>query len=160
MESVAALDRYQADLDRRSDQSRLPTPTPRTGIDFTSNDYLGLASSKRLADALTAAISRGTPIGAGGCRLLRGNTAEHEALETAAARFFRAERTLFFGSGYLANFAVFSTLPQRDDVVAIDELVHATPRDGLRACRAPFAVARHNDPESFEEAIRAYRAGG
>jgi 8-amino-7-oxononanoate synthase len=160
MESVTALDRYQADLDRLSDQSRLRTLTPRTGIDFTSNDYLGLASSKRLADALTAAISRGTPIGAGGSRLLRGNTAEHEALEAAAARFFHAERTLFFASGYLANFAVLSTLPQRDDLVVIDEFVHASTRDGLRACRAPFAVARHNDPASFEEAIRAYRARG
>ena len=160
MESVTALDRYQADLDRLSDQSRLRTLTPRTGIDFTSNDYLGLASSKRLADALTAAISRGTPIGAGGSRLLRGNTAEHEALEAAAARFFHAERTLFFASGYLANFAVLSTLPQRDDLVVIDEFVHASTRDGLRACRAPFAVARHNDPASFEQAINAYRARG
>jgi 8-amino-7-oxononanoate synthase len=160
MDSAPALDRYQEDLDRLSSQSRIRTLAPRTGIDFTSNDYLGLATSKRLADALTAAISRGTPIGAGGSRLLRGNTAEHEALETAAARFFRAERTLFFGSGYLANFAVFSTLPQRDDLVVIDELVHASTRDGLRACRAPFAVARHNDPESFEAAIRDFRAGG
>jgi 8-amino-7-oxononanoate synthase len=160
MESVPALDRYQADLDRLSDQSRLRTLAPRTGIDFTSNDYLGLASSKRLADALAAAISRGTPIGAGGSRLLRGNTAEHEALEAAAARFFRAERTLFFASGYLANFAVLSTLPQRDDLVVIDELVHASTRDGLRACRAPFVVARHNDPASFEDAILTYRAQG
>lgn len=160
MESAPAFDRYQADLDRLCDQSRIRTLAPSAGIDFTSNDYLGLATSKRLAEALTAAISRGTPIGAGGSRLLRGNTAEHEALEGAAARFFRTERTLFFGSGYLANFAVFSTLPQRDDLVIIDELVHASTRDGLRACRAPFAVARHNDPESFEEAIRAFRAGG
>ena len=160
MESVPALDRYQADLDRLSDQSRLRTLAPRIGIDFTSNDYLGLASSKRLADALAAAISRGTPIGAGGSRLLRGNTPEHEALEAAAAQFFHAECTLFFGSGYLANFAVLSTLPQRDDLVVIDELVHASTRDGLRACRAPFVVARHNDPASFEDAIRAYRAQG
>jgi 8-amino-7-oxononanoate synthase len=160
MQPVAALDRYQADLDRLSGQSRLRALAPRTGIDFTSNDYLGLASSKRLADALTAAIARGTPIGAGGSRLLRGNTAEHEALEAAAAQFFRAERTLFFASGYLANFAVLSTLPQRDDLVVVDEFVHASTRDGLRACRAPHAVARHNDPASFEEAISAYRSRG
>jgi 8-amino-7-oxononanoate synthase len=160
MESVRALDRYQADLDRLSDQSRLRTLAPRAGIDFTSNDYLGLATSKRLAGALSAAISRGTPIGAGGSRLLRGNTEEHEALEAAAARFFRTERTVFFASGYLANFAVLSTLPQRDDVVVIDELVHASMRDGLRAGRAPFVAARHNDPASFEDAILGYRAQG
>jgi 8-amino-7-oxononanoate synthase len=160
MQSASALDRYQADLDRLCEQSRIRTIAPATGIDFTSNDYLGLASSKRLADALTAAISRGTPIGAGGSRLLRGNTAEHEALEAAACRFFGAERTLFFASGYLANFAVLSTLPQRDDLVVIDEWVHASTRDGLRACRAPFTVARHNDPAAFEDAIREYRTRG
>jgi 8-amino-7-oxononanoate synthase len=157
---VPALDLYRADLNRLSEQSRLRALAPRTGIDFTSNDYLALATSRRLADAVTAAISAGTPIGAGGSRLLRGNTAEHEAIEAAAARFFHAERTLFFGSGYLANFAVLSTLPQRDDLVVIDELVHASTREGLRAGRAAFAEARHNDAASVEEAIRAYRADG
>jgi 8-amino-7-oxononanoate synthase len=160
MEFAPALDRYRADLDRLADQSRIRTLAANAGIDFTSNDYLGLAASGRLASALTAAISRGTPIGAGGSRLLRGNTAEHEMLEEAAARFFHSERTLFFGSGYVANFAVLSTLPQRDDLVVIDELVHASARDGLRACRAPHAVARHNDAASFEDAVLAYRAAG
>jgi len=160
MPTASGLDRYQADLDRLSDQSLIRRLAPSAGLDFTSNDYLGLAASPRLADALTAAIARGTAIGAGGSRLLRGNTAEHESLEAAAARFFHTERTLFFGSGYLANFAVLSTLPQREDLVVIDELVHASTRDGLRACRAPFSVAHHNDPAAFEDAIRAYRNRG
>jgi len=160
MEFAPALDRYRADLDRLADQSRIRSLAANSGIDFTSNDYLGLAASKRLSAAVTAAISGGTPIGAGGSRLLRGNTAEHEMLEAAAARFFHSERTLFFGSGYVANFAALSTLPQRDDLVVIDELVHASARDGLRACRAPHAVARHNDPASFEDAMVAYRAAG
>jgi 8-amino-7-oxononanoate synthase len=160
MHSAAGLDRYQADLDRLSGQSLIRRLAPNTGIDFTSNDYLGLATSTRLADALRAAISRGTAIGAGGSRLLRGNTPEHEALESAAARFFHAESTLFFGSGYLANFAILSTLPQREDLVIIDEFVHASTRDGLRAGRAPFVVAAHNDPAAVEEAIRSYRERG
>jgi 8-amino-7-oxononanoate synthase len=160
MQSARGLDRYRADLEGLAAQHRIRTLASSSGIDFTSNDYLGLAASKRLADALTTAIARGTPIGAGGSRLLRGNGAEHEALEAAASRFFRAERTLFFGSGYLANFAVLSTLPQRDDLVVIDELVHASMRDGLRACRAPFKVTGHNDPGAFEDAIREYRARG
>ncbi len=160
MQTASPLDRYQADLDRLRDQSRIRRLAPGAGIDFTSNDYLGLAASRRLADALTAAVARGTAVGAGGSRLLRGNTAEHESLEAAAAHFFRAERSLFFGSGYLANFAVLSTLPQREDLVVIDELIHASSRDGLRACRAPFSVAHHNDPAAFEDAIRAYRHRG
>lgn len=51
-------------------------------MDFTSNDYLGLAGAPRLKAATSAAIERGVPAGAGGSRLLRGNHAEHQALES------------------------------------------------------------------------------
>ncbi|TIW30189.1 MAG: aminotransferase class I/II-fold pyridoxal phosphate-dependent enzyme, partial [Mesorhizobium sp.] len=74
----------------------------------SSNDYLGLAASKRLGDAVAAAIARGTPVGATGSRLLRGNAPEHEELEADAATFFGAERALFFGGGYIANFALLT----------------------------------------------------
>jgi 8-amino-7-oxononanoate synthase len=155
-----ALDPYHAALHGLADQSRLRKLSLSSGLDFTSNDYLGLATSKRLAAALTAALARGTPIGAGGSRLLRGNAPEHEQLEAAAAAFFHAERTLFFGSGYLANFAVFSTLPQRDDLIVLDELVHASVREGVRAGRAATAQAAHNDTDAIEAQIRAWRAQG
>ena len=58
----------------------------RSGADFSSNDYLGLASSSELAAAIEAAVARGIPVGAGGSRLLRGNDPEHEALESEAAQ--------------------------------------------------------------------------
>jgi 8-amino-7-oxononanoate synthase len=121
---------------------------------------LGLAASKRLTCAVSAAIVRGTAIGAGGSRLLRGNAPEHEELEAVAAAFFHAERTLFFVSGYVANFALFSTLPQRDDLVILDELIHASVREGVRAGRAASVDARHNDVTSVEAAIRIWHAGG
>jgi 8-amino-7-oxononanoate synthase len=138
----------------------LRTLQTQSGIDFTSNDYLGLAASKRLGSAITAAIGRGTAIGAGGSRLLRGNAPEHEELETVAAEFFGAESALFFGSGYIANFALFSTLPQRGDLVILDELIHASAREGVRAGRAESVDARHNDVASMESAIRTWRAHG
>ena len=156
----AALKPYQAQLQDLSRQSRLRTLEARSGLDFTSNDYLGLAGSKRLAGAVSAAIARGTPIGAGGSRLLRGNAPEHEQLEAAAAAFFHAERTLFFASGYAANFALFSTLPHRDDLVVLDQLIHASAREGVRAGRAATREARHNDADAVEDAIRAWRADG
>jgi 8-amino-7-oxononanoate synthase len=156
----AALEPYQAALLGLSSQSRLRTLAPRSGHDFSSNDYLGLASSRRLARAVSAAIARGTAIGAGGSRLLRGNHPEHEELEAAAATFFHCERTLFFGSGYGANFALYSTLPQRDDLVILDALIHASVREGVRAGRAASLEARHNDVGAVEELIRTWRAGG
>jgi 8-amino-7-oxononanoate synthase len=154
------LDVYRAQLRGLAEQSRLRTLERRSGLDFTSNDYLGLATSKRLAGVVTAALARGTPIGAGGSRLLRGNAPEHDELEAAAATFFHAERTLFFSSGYLANFAVFSTLPQRGDLIVLDELVHASTREGARAGRAGTVIARHNDSNAVEHEIRAWRGRG
>ncbi|HTV96807.1 MAG TPA: 8-amino-7-oxononanoate synthase [Steroidobacteraceae bacterium] len=157
---ASGLAPYQAALDALTDQSRKRSLAPRVGLDFTSNDYLGLAACARLKAAVTSALARGTPVGAGGSRLLRGNAPEHEALEAKAAAFFRAERTLFFGSGYFANYAVLSTLPQRDDLVVLDALVHASAHEGARAGRAQFTCAAHNDPAAFEKAIQDFRGSG
>jgi 8-amino-7-oxononanoate synthase len=158
--TASGLASYQAALDELAESSRLRSLVPRQGLDFTSNDYLGLAASPRLGRAVTAAIARGTPVGAGGSRLLRGNAAEHEALETRAAAFFRAERALFFGSGYVANYALLSTLPQSGDLLVLDALVHASAHEGARAGRAQFTSAAHNDAGAFEEAVRTWRDGG
>jgi 8-amino-7-oxononanoate synthase len=158
--TASGLASYQAALDELAGSSRLRSLVPRRGLDFTSNDYLGLAASPRLGQAVTAAIARGTPVGAGGSRLLRGNAAEHEALEARAAAFFRAERALFFGSGYVANYALLSTLPQSGDLLVLDALVHASAHEGARAGRAQFTKAAHNDAGAFEEAVRTWRAGG
>jgi 8-amino-7-oxononanoate synthase len=158
--TAAGLASYRSALDELADASRLRSLAPRQGVDFTSNDYLGLASSPRLAGAVTAAIARGTPVGAGGSRLLRGNAPEHEALEARAAAFFGAERALFFGSGYSANYALLSTLPQRGDLLILDALVHASAHEGARAGRAQVTQAAHNEAGAFEEAIRAWREGG
>jgi 8-amino-7-oxononanoate synthase len=114
----------------------LRTLRQRSGIDFTSNDYLGLAEAAELRRAAADAVARGVPVGAGGSRLLRGNHPEHEALEAEAAAHFGAETALYFGGGYVANFAIFSTLPQAGDLVLHDELIRASVHEGLRRSRA------------------------
>ncbi|MFX7571063.1 aminotransferase class I/II-fold pyridoxal phosphate-dependent enzyme, partial [Acinetobacter baumannii] len=86
----------------------------------------------RIKQAVAAALEAGTPVGAGGSRLLRGTCEEHERLETEAAAFFRVETALFFGGGYVANFAVLTTLPQRGDLLVLDALVHASIHEGAR----------------------------
>jgi 8-amino-7-oxononanoate synthase len=154
------LERYEASLQGLAGNNRLRRLSPRTGLDFASNDYIGLATSKRLVDAVAAALANGTPVGAAGSRLLRGNAPEHEALEAAAAEFFGAERALFFGGGYVANFAVLTTLPQKGDLVVLDELIHASAHEGARAGRAQVVKAAHNDAGAVESAIREWRAAG
>ncbi len=141
-------------------RGRLRALEPRLGADFTSNDYLGLAESPELQRAVMAALARGVPIGAGGSRLLRGNHAEHEALEAEAARFFSAESALFFGGGFIANTAIFATLPARGDLIVHDELIHASAHEGMRLSKAEAVSARHNDATSFDEVISDWRTAG
>ena len=151
---------YAAALNALRDDDRLRSLTPRAGIDFSSNDYLALAGCQRMRKAIAAAVEAGTPIGAGGSRLLRGNCAEHESLEAEAARFFGAEAAVFFASGYIANFAVLTTLPQRGDLLVLDALVHASIHEGARAGRAEFRLTAHNDAGSIEDVIRTWRSDG
>lgn len=158
--SVAPLARYDATLQGLARKDRLRTLSPRAGLDFSSNDYLGLAGSKRMAEAVSAALAAGTPVGATGSRLLRGNDPEHEALEAKAADFFGAKRALFFGGGYVANLAVLTTLPQKGDLVVLDELIHASAHEGARAGRAEVAQAAHNDANAVGDAIATWRARG
>lgn len=154
------LARYATKLEQLRQKDRLRALSRDIGADFTSNDYLGLAASPVMGDALIAAIERGVPAGAGGSRLLRGNHAEHEALEEEAATFFRCERMLYFGSGYAANLAVLSTLPQRGDLIVHDCLVHASAHEGMKAGRADVVSVPHNDAGAIDDAIRAWRAAG
>ncbi len=151
---------YAADLSALEKDDRLRSLKPRAGIDFSSNDYLALANCPRMRKAISAAVEAGTPIGAGGSRLLRGNCVEHERLEAEAAKFFGAEAAIFFASGYTANFSVLTTLPQRGDLLVLDQLVHASIHEGARAGRAEFRFSAHNDANSVEEVIRTWRSQG
>jgi 8-amino-7-oxononanoate synthase len=151
---------HERSLEALARRGRRRALTSFSGADFTSNDYLGLASSAELKAAARGALDRDVPIGSGGSRLLRGNHREHEALESEAAAFFGAESALFFGGGFIANLALFSALPQRGDVVVHDALIHASVHDGMRMGKAERAEARHNDAQSFEDAIKDWRAAG
>lgn len=154
------LERYARlleDLDTKQARRALRSGS---GIDFTSNDYLGLAGSPRLAAATMRALEQGVPCGSGGSRLLRGNHPEHERLEHEAARFFNAERVLLFGSGYAANLGILSTLPQRGDLVLHDEHIHASAHDGIKLGRAGATAFAHNDAGAAEDAIKSWRRAG
>ncbi|WP_024576202.1 MULTISPECIES: 8-amino-7-oxononanoate synthase [unclassified Afipia] len=153
-------EKFEADLRDLAGKGRLRSLRGRTGIDFTSNDYLGLAESDELKCAATEAIARGVPVGSGGSRLLRGNQDEHEALESEAASYFGAETALYFGGGYVANFAIFSTLPQQGDLVVHDELIHASVHEGMRRGRAETVSIPHNSIDAFDAAIVRWRAAG
>lgn len=156
----ARLARFETALEGLARKDRRRRLEPREGLDFASNDYLGLAASHRMAAAVRDAVGRGVPVGAAGSRLLRGNHPEHEALEAEAAAFFGSERALFFNAGFSANVALIQTLPQRGDLVVHDALIHASVHDGLKGCRAEVVTVPHNDVDAVEDSIRAWRARG
>lgn len=130
------------------------------GIDFTSNDYLGLARHPALIEAISEALGVDARAGSAGSRLLRGHHPEHAELETFAAPFFGAEAALYFSTGFLANFALFTTLPNRHDAIVFDERIHASVKDGVHAAHARHFKVPHNNLDAFEQAIRRARRAG
>lgn len=160
MSDLDRLAPFRADLAGLAEAGRTRRLIARAGVDFASNDYLGLAGSPRLSDAVRAALEAGVPVGAAGSRLLRGNTDWHEAFETKAAAFFGAETALCFGGGYQANVAAISTLPQRGDLLLMDALSHASTHEGARLTRAELAQFRHNDASHAADVIADWRARG
>jgi 8-amino-7-oxononanoate synthase len=147
-------------MERLKREHRLRELAPDRGIDFSSNDYLGLSRHPALREAAIEAIEQDGVVGAGGSRLLRGHHPAHARLEEFAAEFFESEKALFFGSGFLANFALFSTLLERHDAVIFDEHIHASVKEGIHASPAARYRARHNDSESFAACIRRAREKG
>lgn len=110
-------------------------------VDFSSNDYLSLATYPPLREHYLDILHVSPEIlGSGGSRLLDGTHCAHVQLETRLARFFRPQATttaLLFNSGFDANVALFSVLPQPGDWIIYDALVHASVHDGMRASRVP-----------------------
>lgn len=151
------MNRFPKKLAQLEEQNRYRRLKLPGGIDFSSNDYLGFAHHPALRAAAVEALGDGMALGAGGSRLLRGHTQAHADLEEYAARHYGCERTLYFGSGFMANYALFTTLPSRHDVVVFDAYVHASVRDGIQAGTARSVKAAHNDLNAFEEALKRHR---
>ncbi|WP_291911558.1 8-amino-7-oxononanoate synthase [Chitinophaga sp. CB10] len=128
-------------------------------VDFCSNDYLGLARSGAMHEAVHALLQdRPHWQGSTGSRLLAGNYAWIEEVEQDLAVFHQAAAGLIFNSGYDANLGFFSTVPQRGDTIVYDQLIHASIRDGVRLSRAQSFSFRHNDLGDLREKIE--RAAG
>ena len=118
-----------------------------------SNNYLGLADHPRVREAAAEAAMR-YGAGAGASRLVSGNMTIHRRLEERLAEFERSEACVLFGSGYLANVGVISTLAREGDVVFSDALNHASVIDGCRLARAETFVYDHRDTEQLEWGLR------
>ena len=118
-------------------------------IDFCSNDYLGFSQKLKHNSEIYS-----FPSGATGSRLLAGNTQCVEDLEQEIADFHGADAGLIFNSGYDANVGILSCLPQKNDLLFTDQLIHASMIDGARLSYATRYKFNHNDVEDLEKKLQ------
>lgn len=132
----------------------------KPGIDFCSNDYLGMTRSAELLEAIDrewqALPYRAN--GAGASRLISGTSELAEEVESELAEWLGSEAALLFNSGYDANLGLLSALSERDVTIIYDELSHASIRDGLRLGSGRGWGFAHNDPEDLTKKLE--RASG
>lgn len=122
-------------------------------INFSSNNYLGLADHPALiAAAVSALQSEG--LGATASRLIVGNHDLHETLEQALARFQQQPAARLFNSGYNANVGTLQALARPGDVIFSDQLNHASLIDGCRLSRARICVYPHSDVDRLRDLLR------
>jgi 8-amino-7-oxononanoate synthase len=123
-------------------------------VDFSSNDYLGLARHPAVAAAMAACTTR-TGAGSGASHLITGHGSEHARLEEELAAFTGRERALLFSTGYMANLAVMTALTARGQRVLLDRLSHASLIDGARLADAELRRYGHLDADSAERLAAA-----
>ncbi|HSE90210.1 MAG TPA: 8-amino-7-oxononanoate synthase [Candidatus Binatia bacterium] len=136
-----------------SDQGPTLLLDGREVINFSSNNYLGLANHPALREAAKVAIDR-YGCGSGASRLISGNMTLHEELEDKIAELKGTETALVFNSGFQANTGILSTLVGEGDVILSDALNHASIIDGCRLARAKIVVYGHCDLDELERGLK------
>ncbi len=128
------------------------------GLNFCSNDYLGLANDPRLAEAARAAADE-FGVGAGASRLVTGNHSLYDVLERKIAAVKDTEAAVVFGAGYLANLGAIPALVGEGDLVLTDALSHACMMSGAKLSGAKVMTFRHNDVDDLRALLGTHRAG-
>ena len=135
------------------EQDAVLTVDGRQVLNFSSNNYLGLANHPALREAAKEAIDR-YGCGSGASRLISGNMTLHEELERKIAELKGTEAALVFNSGFQANTGIIPVLVGEGDVILSDGLNHASIIDGCRLARAKIFVYRHCDMNELEQGLK------
>ena len=125
----------------------------KTLLNFSSNDYLGLANDPSLKEAALQAVEK-FGAGSGSSRLICGSLAPHHELEETLAAFKGTAAALSFSSGYTAALGAITALVGKDDVIVADKLVHACVVDAARLCGAKLRIFAHSDLTELEEFLK------
>lgn len=148
-------DSLQKKLSNRQASNNLRSLVVNTShIDFSSNDYLGLARSQALFEKIKQHTEQYPYNGATGSRLISGNSQQVVEAEEKLSKLFQSEACLIVNSGYMANLTVLSSVPQRNDTILYDELAHACIKDGARLSMASRHPFKHNDLDDLESKLK------
>ncbi|MBL4636933.1 MAG: 8-amino-7-oxononanoate synthase [Kofleriaceae bacterium] len=149
LEQLAGLGLTRS-LRRHDDRpGRLIEIDGNTVLNFSSNNYLGLANHPDIVAASKEALVCGT--GSSASRLVTGNLALHQELESELADFHGVEAVRIFNSGYQANIGLIACIAGDGDLIVSDELNHASMIDGCRLSRAAVSVYQHCNVDSLRE---------
>lgn len=129
----------------------------RAHLNFSSNDFLGLAQDANMAEKL-AGLCRRLGSGSGSSRLVTGTTRSTLEAEQALAEYFGYESCLILGSGFMANLTLIATLFSEKDTLLLDKRAHASTVAGVRHSRAGFHTFRHNRTSHLRKLLETYPA--
>ena len=146
-------------LARSSSQGPVIRINNKKYVNFSSNDYLGLADHPDLVNAAVQATHK-YGFGAGASRLLAGGTLLHEKLEKSIAAWKGTDAARIFNSGHAANTGVIPALADENDMIFSDALNHASIIDGCRLSRAKTVVYRHKDIRHLQLLMKKCTAAG
>ena len=125
-------------------------------LNFSSNDYLGLANNDVLKANMIEAIKE-YGLGAGSSQMVVGHSTPHQALEKKLAEFLKRDAALVFSSGYLANLAVASVLIDSNTIILQDKLNHASLIDAAQLSKGRLVRYRHGDLDHLNTLFEKYK---
>jgi len=166
MKSVQTFSSFSDELEFLKDNHLLKKLKPLENIDsthaklngkkvllFCHNDYLGLSKHPEVVEAFQKG-AKDFGAGSGSARLISGNTKIFEELEVRLAKFKQKERALLFSTGYLANLGIISAFCEKEDVVIVDKLDHASIIDGCKLSGATIRVYPHKNLNYLEKILK------
>src|ERR1700722_11293689 len=151
-------ERIHAELLRLESRAELRHLENVAGIDFSSNDYLGLAGDPRIKQATLDGVNSSARMASTGSRLLSGHDEIWTLLEHEFARWVGADAALYFTSGYAANVGLLSAILRPEDVVFSDSANHASLIDGIRLAKCQRVIFPHLDLTFLEDELRQHHS--
>ncbi len=129
----------------------------KTFIDFSSNDYLGLASDPKLIKKTALQLQKSSQLGSTSSRLLSGDSTLHHSFEQDLSDFLSYESCLCFSSGFQLNCSIFKSLFSKKDIIFCDKQSHASLLDGIELSKATLKRFAHNDLSHLESLLKTHR---